>query len=249
MNSRTPIVLITRFSLPHPAWHNRSPYEYASWLQERMSLFKRLTINSVHNNYVKPDIWLVLAQNHGTLLNQEIDDLVAKAATPYSIIQYSGRNIPGTVSSFLQNHPLGSAKRICTVRLDSDDLISADYFARLRTCVDHCDSEQQSIGLSFPGGSILDDTNRTFYYSSYPDNPFISLIESISNDCNIQTVYTAMHHQLLSTLPKTMYLRTDRPMWCSVIHHSNLGNQSLLASQPTRLDDSETLMRRFGLVT
>jgi len=246
MAEHTPVLLLTRFSWPHPFWKDRSEAEYQAWLAARLILLRDYPVRSLRNAWKKPDMWLVLAQDHGEKFNAALCSAIAAAETPYKILLYAGTEIKNTVSDYLTASPFAGISRICTVRLDSDDLLAADYFARIETALGKVKNEQCDLGLSFPGGCILDVGRKKIYYSCYPDNPFIGLVETPNPDGSIATVFRKMHTELMQDVPRALYLRSNQPVWCSVVHGGNVANQSLLEGNLTPLADLAGLLRRFG---
>jgi len=245
----TPILLLTRFNWPHPVWETRSKADYAAWLEERLELLQKYTIPSVRNNQRKPDMWAILAQAHTPEFDARLEEALTRANCPCVVLHYASKQIDGTVSDYLRSGALGHVERLCTVRLDSDDVISSDFFIRLRSFLDKEDDGTSDTGISFPGGSTLNARTMTFFYFSYPDNPFIGLIETPAGQSTVKTVFMRMHTDLLQNVTKARYLRSNRPMWCSIVHDSNLANQSLLQGTTLPLADQVGLLRRFGLPT
>jgi hypothetical protein len=132
-------------------------------------------------------------------------------------------------------------------RLDSDDLIASDFFARLKAV--RCDDGEAEKGLvvSFPGGCNYLASENTFYYSAYPDNPFISLIEDIDDAAEARTVYWRMHTEMFRAGFHSHFVRSFYPMWASVLHGATTQNQSLSKTNQVQLCCSNALIRRFGL--
>ena len=243
---QTPILLLTRFSWPHPIWRDRSKAEFQAWLATRILLLRHYPVRSIRNAYIKPNMWLILAQDHEPDFNVGLEATAEAAGVPFTVLRYSGKDIQRTVSDYLIESSFVRSERICTLRLDSDDLVGADYFARIQTVLAKEQNEARDLGISFPGGCTYDASLNQFYYSCYPDNPFIGLVENLDPNIGITTVFRKMHTELLQTLPRTLYLRSDQPIWCSVVHGGNVANESLLKSNPTPLSHRNELLRRFG---
>ena len=237
------LILVTRFNWPHEKWASVDESEYRAWLEERVKAFAGLTVPSVNNCTKKPDYWYVLCsslENFG--LRQKLEGLLG--GLPFKLVEYSGKSLTATIAEQLST--LVFPVRVRMTRLDSDDLIAADYFARLKSVP--CDEDEGSRGLvvSFPGGCNFVQDENCYYYSSYPDNPFLSLVEDLNEAEEARTVYHRMHTEMLSAGFAVRFVRSFRPMWASVLHGSTTQNQSLAQTNQIALADSRLCSAIFG---
>lgn len=250
--THVPILLLTRFSWPHRVWAERSAEAYAAWLDERLDLLERYPVAALRNSRIPPDCWMVFAQAHGADLDARLAAVVSRSGVPAVIVRHDGRSLVDCVAARLAEMGHGPGDQVCTMRMDSDDLVASDYVTRLRTCIDKDLSgpempEPLETGLSFPGGCILDTATMQFHYAAFPGNPFIGLLETIRPDGTLATVFKKMHGDLLDHVARVRCLRSDHPMWCSVVHDGNLANQSLLNRRRTPLAGTDQLLVSFGL--
>lgn len=242
MISKNYTVLITRFNWPHETWNNRSVQDYMSWLNVRFNLFKKITVSSIQNCHVKPDFWCILCDDKSINVTQELTCILDKIDIQYILMPYKGLSISVMVNNTLSNF---STNIIKTVRLDADDAVSSDFFQRINS-IDINALEKTPTVISIPGGSVFDLKEKQFYYKSYHNNPFLTLVEftdsGVSNK-NILTVYNKMHTDMCNHF-KTIYINSDKPLWTSVVHDTNLSNK--VPSNSILIQDNNTMFKRFG---
>ena len=240
--------IIIRFNWPHPVWERRSKEDYRVWLIERINLFQEYTARSLLNLYDKPDSILLLI-NSNTL----IEDLRARLLSSLKGIQSDilfgdaakGQTLIRTISDTLLSHIDKSRySRVISMRLDSDDLIASFYVASIRSAAAKIESE--SCVVSLPGGAIFEPLSSSFYYSSYPANPFIAYLEPLSS-APLKTVFKKMHVDMLNGSDLSYYIRQDRPAWASVVHGGNLANMSLLGGSKYSVGPEKDILKLFGI--
>jgi hypothetical protein len=238
--------LVTRFSLPHPVWDGRTPEEYAGWLEERLELLQRFTVPSVRNLRVKPDRWYLLVGDHPAPFLGRLQEAANSTKVETVLLPHKGRGSAKMVADDLAGrHEL--PVDVCTVRLDSDDMIAARYFERLRDVLDGLENPGTGVGFSFPGGAAYSVASDEFHVVSYPDNPFLALAERVTRWSEFRGVYARMHTELLANTEKALYAHSGFPMWCSVVHDRHLANASLLRRYPLRFADAGKLRKTFGI--
>ena len=236
-------LLVSRFNWPHPSWKSRPAAEYRNWLVSRLALFERLTVRSVLNCYKRPDLWVILVNE--CELDLKISFSRILSGLPYRLIFYSGISIEESLRVVIAEMPLPMEVR--TTRLDTDDLVASDFFARLNSVKVPLERAKAGVVVSFPGGANYNVANDTFYYSSYPDNPFLTLIEHVNSTDEFRSVYWRMHNELPSGMGSAMYLRSYHPMWASVIQDNNLANYGLSNSNVVQLGEQDFIKRKFGI--
>lgn len=239
-------LLVSRFNCPNPVWKNKTQEEYISWLHTRFKLFSQYTFKSYKNLNTKPDQWLLLVEKD-KLDNKtftQLSDLIK--GEECQIIQYKS-NLRVSILEYLidtygeKNFP----EEVRTTRLDTDDLISKDFFDKINSVVLEKDTSQ--LLISFPGGANYDSETGLFYYSSYPENPFITLCHKNKTPHEFKCVYDQMHTVFYKVAHKNLYMRSMAPMWCSIIHKSNLANHSLKRTNKVALASESYTHSIFGI--
>lgn len=237
-------ILVTRFNWPHPKWESYSSPEYVNWLHERIEAFSKFTLPSIRNCHVKPDDWFIL-------VNPDVPIDICSVLTSllrgvsHSFIWYEGKGVQASIRTELRKfeYPL----EIMMTRTDSDDLLAADFFSRLKTLqFSNGDFDRPTV-ISFPGGCNFVPETDEFYYSVYPDNPFLTLSEKICEPDQCETVFCRMHTELINSDVKARFLRSFHPMWASVLHDATTQNSSLFKTNHIALSNAAHLRSKFGI--
>lgn len=238
-------LLVSRFNLPHPTWASRSKDEYKEWLAIRLSLFQSYTLASYRNCYKKPDYWLILVDDSTFDVSSMLLSVVENDSR-IVCLPCLGRTADNIVRDFLKDNFSATGDgcfQVMTTRLDTDDLISSSFFARLDAVKDI-----SSLGLSvisFSGGCVY--YKGDFYYQSYPENPFLTLYENLKSLELYTGVYSKMHTELSSHIGRAIYLRSSFPMWGAVVHENNEANDSLIELCDLKIDNALLLRKKFGM--
>lgn len=237
------LIAITRVNVVKK-WDQPDPEAYRSWIQTRINYINMFSANSVRNNYEKPLFWLVLIDR--SAIHDSDMELLESAVkgTPFKFVDTNGGDIISAIKSSLTT--LEFPCRITTCRFDSDDLISNDYFASLKAFLAKDEISKYPALISQPGGAVYINSQEKFYYSAYPDNPFLSLSERVETIEDLMTVYCAMHTEIHNKASEVHMLRSHHPMWASVVQGDNIANESLLNGCEVILT-GEILYKRFGL--
>lgn len=242
MNTKT--ILVSRFNWPHQKWKNCHIEEYRSWISERLYLFEKYTIKSIRNCYVKPDIWLILTSDNILDCSNQLKDILEDL--PYRLVKYSS----GLSQSESIRQSLSDIKypaEIRMTRLDSDDLISSCFFAKINALKFTKEELLEGITVSFPGGCNYISETDSFYYSSYPENPFLTFIEYVKKPNELKTVFFRMHTEMCKPPHLARFLRSYYPMWSTIIHENNLANDSLISTNLIELSTKEFIKKKFGI--
>ncbi len=224
--------------------------ERHAWLEGRLALLERFTVPSVRNLSPAPDLWGVYLHpddppDHLARLRRVLDS----AGVPVLLLPHAGQWEAPTLADGLAG--LGWAPQpICTLRLDSDDLLASDMIGRLRRAL-----EGRTItgptALSFPWGAVLDSRAHAgtprFHGWGYVDNPFLALAEAPADWWQLRTVLMEWHTRLMAAVDHRVWLECWHPMWCTVLHGGNLQNEGLRRQFAVPLADEAALARRFGI--
>jgi hypothetical protein len=241
----TKLVLISRFNLPYRVWADRTEDDYRDWIRDRINLFRDLTARSVRNCYEKPDVWLIFVDNRVVNVNDELTEITK--GLPVKLVEYSGIPLPVAIQKALSNFSYPA--RIITCRLDTDDLVASGIFRAFRGGAQKATTQEAQDGtvLSCAGGAIYDASRDTFFFSNYPDNPFLGLLEEVAAPEDLRTVFMSQHPDLISNNEHVQALRSFGPLWASVVHGDNVANQSLLNTARFAFADTKQLKNAFGI--
>ncbi len=236
-------VLISRFNWPHPIWAERSKQAYLDWVQGRVKLFADLTAPSVRNSFGKLDRWLIMIDTRAIDIREEL--LEVTSGLPVKLVEYAGRNLVQSIQIGLSD--LDYPARVMTCRLDTDDLIGAGLIRGYRAAEISDEEAHDGVVLSFPGGAVYSTDEKRFYYTSYPENPFICYVEDRNKADDLQTVFMAMHVDMIDKSKHVRMLRGFGPQWASVVHGDNVANQSLMGAARFSFAEIDQLTKYFGL--
>lgn len=236
-------VLVSRFNWPHPVWENNYGSEYQCWIEDRLDLFRNYTIKSLRNCYVKPDLWVILIADVSEGLAGKLESLLV--GFNYKIVVYDGRGLSETIRSALED--LTYPEEIRMTRLDTDDLLASDFFAKVSEVVLPDEILEDGVALSFPGGANYSTNEKAFYFSSYPANPFLTYAQRVGSSGELNTVFMCMHIDLLKVAKHQHMIRSYHPMWASVIHSTNLANDSLIETNRVAFNDQSYIRKKFGV--
>jgi hypothetical protein len=241
--SNLPLVLcVTRFNWPHPSWKDVPDETYSQWLETRFRIFEKFTRASITNCYVKPDLWLLLTSRDDLGVSERLASLCR--GLPAKVVAYNGLSLRDTVRNLFLTMDLPS--RLMTVRLDSDDIVAANFFASLKQDYGPFSLGKKQV-VSYPLGAVYVASRRKFFVDGYVGNPFIGLVEDIATPEDIETVYLAHHYNVHNIVPIHHNLRCHHPTWASVLHDSNLANESLLKTATFSIAEEADMRKKFGL--
>lgn len=237
-------LLITRFNLPFPLMQNKSEKEYHQWLLERIYLFENFTLQSYLNLDIKPDFWIILVDptRFPEKLFQKLSKLIIE---PNIIILPFKKNITTSISTFIASYFVNNIpNEIWSTRLDSDDLLSKDFFNNLKNI--KMPSNKSKMLITYPGGSHFEVSSKKIYFVSYFQNPFITLCERNKNIKDFNFVYIKPHTELHNFVKNINFINSNTPMWSRVIHKNNLANQSLIKQNLIEINYNDSL-KLFGI--
>ncbi len=237
-------ILVSRFNWPHPIWKTRSAEAYRDWVQGRVKLFADFTAPSVRNGHGQIDRWLILIDTRQVDVRADLAALTRDL--PVQFVEYAGHNLVRSVQIALSD--LSFPARVMTCRLDTDDLIGASFIQGYRAARISDEEARAGVVLSYPGGAVYAAEEQRFYFSSYPENPFLCYVEDRAAADELQTVYQAMHVDMLDIGAPVKMLRAFRPAWASVVHGDNVANQSLMGAASQPYAQPRKLMRYFGIL-
>ena len=193
------------------------------WLKQRISLFERFTLSSLHDQTNK---------NYRVILfcDERTTESWKRVIESYRFdIEWTHRkwfdSESVVVNEAVSKRITNSEDIIITTRLDNDDAICRSFVDRTQKAakVNHV--------ISFPLGYLY--KNGKIYLHDFTGNHFLSYVSS-SND--IKTIFCGNHMRLPSRYP-CISIR-DAVGWMEVIHDKNLKNT--LARRDLH-DDSPTI--------
>ncbi len=226
--------LITQFNLRNfPKSSHRADDQWLDWTRNRITLFKTYCLPSILNQTEKNFSWLIYFDSDTP---DEFMPFI-KELEAYEFIKtcYSEGS-----EDFFKNYLLevkrqikANVQWIITTRLDNDDVLH-------RSAIDVIQQNvvvKDNFLISLTSGYVLDVERKMLAHYFYPMSPFISLIESVSN--NPVGIFVRPHTQwqnLRLFIYKEIYLEFFKPkerqarfilkspLWIQLVHGKNVSN-------------------------
>jgi hypothetical protein len=204
-------ILLTRFNV----YYEDRGLPSDEWLRERLNLFQQYTLPSVRSQTVPPDKWLILSHEASP---QWFKDEIARLLIDVPISSVIWMNEPWDetlVAAMVGEWVPSDAAQLLTTLLDNDDAVARDFIAIIRA---NCHGQAWEFlnlikGAQFAGGKM--------YHRSDPANPFISLLETLS-DGPPRTAFIDWHNRLGRHGPvRQIYAH---PTWVQIVHGGNMQN-------------------------
>lgn len=218
-------LLITRFNIIQE-WYqhanrNAANVQTDEWLEERFRLFDAYCYPSVAAQDTSKFTWIVL-------FNSETPDkyrqLIAKYEQKCPTMQATFLEPFGNEDALIQQEIskrlTDDVSHIITTRLDSDDMIRADYISLIQSCFK---PEMEDVFLNYAHGFQFDETQKILYDNPNKDQGhYLSRVVTINNRNNTVLV----DHSIVASLAEYIEMDvTPGPAWVETIHSCNAWNR------------------------
>jgi Putative rhamnosyl transferase len=205
-------LVLTRFNV---YYEDRGPAT-DEWLHHRFGLFCRYTLPSMRSQTVQPDRWLIVCHDGSPdWFRQQLIDVLSDVPA-YEPIWMAGHWDPDAGARLVKERVPRDATQLLTTLLDNDDAVARDFLKSIRA---HCHGQAWEL-LNLTKGSQA--ANGKLYLRSDPANPFISLLEDITDD-SPRTAFLDWHNRLPNHGP-VRQIHTH-PMWVQIVHDRNMANR------------------------
>jgi Putative rhamnosyl transferase len=226
--------LLTQFNLRNfPKSFNDDYSNWVEWTRKRVTLFKTYCLPSILNQVEKNFSWFIYFDRHTP---DEFTPFIKELSLHGFIkicycdgIDYFFKNYLSEIKGSIKP----SDQWIITTRLDNDDMLHQNAIGTIQQNF----IERDKYLISLASGYVMDVERKILAHYFYPMSPFISLIESISD--NPIGVFSRIHTQwpnLRLFLLKEIYLQyfkpkkrqsrfiLKQPFWIQVVHGNNVSN-------------------------
>lgn len=244
--SNVTYVLVTRYNMHINAYsRNSTSDERRQWALDRLPLFKKFCCPSVSSQDRDVEFkWVILADSEDIIVKDLLEEAVSHI--PYAIVYACERDIDpqdNIRAAIRQAVKDSTSEFIATFRLDCDDAISRFFFKNIDIylrSIPLTDTIWPTFALSFPFGVQIAGTQK--YALNFPANPFIGLVDRLSDEMN--HIYRYNHGYIYNDV-RLLFLHTRCPMWAQVVHGANLMNSIYRDSLLFEATPSE-MKRIFG---
>jgi hypothetical protein len=214
--------LITRFNLKNSYW-KKPGEEYdvltEDWLNHRFSLFENYCLPSVLNQTNKNFIWLIAFDiDTPEVFKKKIQSIFKEYTNFYPLFIDGFFNLQLSLKTEIKRLTTKQDKYIITTRLDNDDVIHKDFIKTIQHLF--IAAPNTIIDLRRGYQLIAKDSPNEVRVFNCAYNPFISLVESITN---FESVISKEHHEWKKGTSKLV--NTKDYLWIQLVHDKNQSNK------------------------
>lgn len=185
----------------------------ADWLDYRLRLFCDGPLFALRNQTATPDEWLIFIDQETPVRQREALHAAAEGAA--HLIEVQGVLTDSAVAAHVMRRLPAYARILLTSRIDSDDLVAANYIASIRKIgLDHRGFINPRWGYQIVGRSVLRRRDSS--------SPFLSYSEDLIVGRPARTVFSLPHHEAGR---RKDLLQIGGTAWLQVIHGGNVANQ------------------------
>lgn len=202
-------VVLTRFAIEPDTelkmFTSRNAEHFLSddWFDQRLDLFKEYCLPSVLGQSDKSFDWLLFVD--GRVSRDRIDRLK-------SLVIGIGRVVIVGSGAFAEtvNKELGSASKLLTLRLDSDDAIAPKFVETAKR------KASAETGLNFLHGADFHLQKGIAFHRVVRSNAFVAIASDTGNH-----VFVYRSHPEIAQNLEIRNVCTVSPMWVHIVHHLN----------------------------
>jgi putative rhamnosyltransferase len=207
-------LILTRFNVPSPGREAEIRLR-PGWLDQRVDLFRRYCLPGVAAQTETAFEWIVVFDEQTP--RSWRDEIAGLQDTFPFRAHFTDRYLMADIAPALAA-AAGMADWLLTTRLDSDDILAADFVRRLQ---ERARVRRRRV-INFDRGVILSPARPPARYETEDgSNPFASLLEPA--DGPVRTIW-GENHLDISRLGELEHVR-GRPAWMQVVHGGNVANE------------------------
>jgi hypothetical protein len=184
-----------------------------TWLKSRLELFLRYCYPSVTRQDGVEFRWLIFCN---ALSPDWFKREIAQLNDVVIPVFVAGLATDEVLSQKVMEAGVVKTPYLITTRIDNDDAISRSHLSHVQRAF----QRQEREFIAFPLGLQL--FRGHLYSVYYPYNPFLSLIEKVSNDGRVTTVF-CVPHSTVRTAGKVRKM-WQAAQWLQVLHSQNVEN-------------------------
>lgn len=207
---------------------NRGPHKVhtwpktKAWCESRFNTLKNFTYPSVMNQTNRNFEWLIFLDRKNTDANiaKEFENL--KNITIIYIENQEPFNKDHIIRYLVSHKKLKD--KLITSGLDSDDCIQKNYIEEIQKLVD---SSQSTFYIEPYDGLRYQLNNQIYWDVTWPNNPFLSVVEPVNKYHNLKTCkFTYYHYNVAKAigLDKKVRVQFDQPLWLQILHNDNIAS-------------------------
>lgn len=212
--------IITRYNVKSPFAEDDFDVNNPTWLAHRRLLFEENCAPSVRRQTDQNFDWYMLVDSD--LPAEEADRLSRIGGC--KIVRCSSQS-----DGVEKLRPLMRKNVVfaLSARLDSDDSLAPTYVETMRDyalrSIPQITKDGHGAVFCFANGTEHDKESDQWFDRYYMNNPFIGLLEPITDNREPVGVFQHAHYDMCRHYD-TLLIRTKDPMWCIRVHGGNVAN-------------------------
>jgi predicted O-methyltransferase YrrM len=245
MSSNISIALLTRFSVRSSKFMKAAGIEDEAqrdnWFIERAKIFKSVTLPSIRNQVVRPDVWYLLFASGDEDLYEKNLQLEDEWIKPL-FIPAGAPHLSGFLHSKLARD-IPSSNSLLLSRIDNDDALDGEYFDLLRRTASQLELDGD-LCLLFRDGYRWD--GDSLQQLDYPNNPFITILSKNWRQ-NKPSPLAMNHSEVLEKKHEFVTPEPRRPMWLQTLNGSNASNRFWPNRGSIQTSNTQAVIEQFRM--
>lgn len=209
-------VLLTRLNLTQGFGEDRRAVSQ-SWLDRRLHLFERLALPAIRGQDYQDFLWILLASDETPEPYRA--RMLSYAESDRVVVQFVGEYSEALPGKIVREYITPGIKSLLTSRIDNDDVVSPEFLGRLRVEA----GNHSCCFINWDRGYRYDLRTGRLYEYDHDSNPFISLLEPLSEGSAPLTVLGLSHTTASSRFP--IHHIVGARSWVQVLHEGNMSNR------------------------
>lgn len=208
-------ILVTRFSLRvSKAWEDKAYMgrSRSEWLRSRFNIFNNTLVSSVKHQTVLPTHFILLLDPGDMGIFEECCSRDIAIEPLYANLHNYTQMLADRIKSL-------GLKDIAVSRIDSDDLISKDYFREVNAAINSSRLDDNFFLVSTRGYRATSKKVQSIFYNCSPFLTSYTYNPSLDNF----GVYSFKHKAVIERTHDVM----DIPAWIQYIHGTNIANSMI----------------------
>jgi hypothetical protein len=206
--------LLTRFDVN---LGDQSRYRTDEWFERRLDLFEQFTCPSIASQTDQDFTWIVFFHEKS---RATVEARFGTDPQLYTPVFTAALWEPAVVRAAVRELGAAESGTIVSTQLDCDDVLAPDAIERIHRAVER--DPRRRTYLNFPLGYQF--AQGRFYIALDPSNPFITLVEPVTNLDQALFAYHLCHEDASEHAPVVQVDWT--PAWLQVVHGTNISNHA-----------------------
>jgi hypothetical protein len=196
---------------------DQSRYRTDEWFERRLDLFEQFTCPSIASQTNQNFTWIVFFHEKS---RATVESRFGTDPELYTPVFTAALWEPAVVRAAVRSLGAPENGTVVSTQLDCDDVLAPDTIERIQHAVERDPSRRAY--LNFPLGYQF--AQGRFYIALDPSNPFITLVEPVTNLDQALFAYHLCHEDASDHAPVVQVDWT--PAWLQIVHGTNISNHT-----------------------